>query len=167
MWNKLVPGKVNMLIWCLSKSRLPTRNNLSIKGIRVNSILCPCCLSQPETEDHILFGCSSTKEIGDYVRNWWSSFPYQASNLAEFFFAAQFPFKGKTEKDALEVILMAFIWVLWANRNALVFNKSPKSPVVLSKEIVLFSYNWLRVRSKSCNNLDWNAWCISPLSALL
>ncbi|XP_024986561.1 uncharacterized protein LOC112521803 [Cynara cardunculus var. scolymus] len=166
-WNKLVPGKVNMPIWRLSKSRLPTRYNLSLRGVRVSSVLCPCCLSQPETEGHLLFGCSTTKVIGAYVKNWWSGFPCQATNLAEFFSAAQFPFKGKKVKEVLEVILMAFIWMLWTNQNVLVFNKPVKNPLVIYKEIVLFLFNWIRLRSKSCNSLDWNVWCISPLTTLL
>ncbi|XP_024963591.1 uncharacterized protein LOC112503833 [Cynara cardunculus var. scolymus] len=166
-WNKLEPAKVNMLIWRLSKSRLPTRYNLYLKGVRMSSVLCPCCLSHTETEAHLLFGCSSTKVIGAYVKNWWSGFPCQATNWAEFFSAAQFPFKGKRVKEVLEVILMAFIWMIWTNRNALVFNKPIKIPMVIFKDIVLFSFNWIRIRSKSCNDLDWNAWCISPLSALL
>nr|GEU83829.1 RNA-directed DNA polymerase, eukaryota [Tanacetum cinerariifolium] len=42
-WVNLVPIKINILAWKISMDRLPTRFNLSSRGLEIPSILCPLC----------------------------------------------------------------------------------------------------------------------------
>lgn len=53
-WNKLVPRKVNILVWRLLLDRLPTRFNLVNRGLDIPSILCPICSNHAETAIHLL-----------------------------------------------------------------------------------------------------------------
>ncbi|GKD88956.1 RNA-directed DNA polymerase, eukaryota, partial [Tanacetum coccineum] len=39
-WLKLIPIKVNILAWCLASNKLPTRFNMSLRGLEVPSIEC-------------------------------------------------------------------------------------------------------------------------------
>ncbi|GJW45119.1 RNA-directed DNA polymerase, eukaryota, reverse transcriptase zinc-binding domain protein [Tanacetum coccineum] len=43
--------------------RLPTRFNLSLRGIDVSSILCPICSSAGETSSHLLFSCNMARQL--------------------------------------------------------------------------------------------------------
>ncbi|GJY96199.1 RNA-directed DNA polymerase, eukaryota, reverse transcriptase zinc-binding domain protein [Tanacetum coccineum] len=42
---------------------LPTRFNLSRRGIDINSIICPCCAMAVETTSHLFFTCSMVREL--------------------------------------------------------------------------------------------------------
>ncbi|XP_071686503.1 uncharacterized protein [Rutidosis leptorrhynchoides] len=62
-WCKVIPQKVNVSMWRLGVDRLPTRLNLSVRGLEINSISCPVCSSNVESQDHIFF-CG---EVTDHV----------------------------------------------------------------------------------------------------
>ncbi|GJQ92237.1 RNA-directed DNA polymerase, eukaryota [Tanacetum coccineum] len=53
-WVKLVPIKVNIIAWKINLDGLPTRLNLSSRGVDIPSILCPVC-----NEDKLTFGDKS------------------------------------------------------------------------------------------------------------
>ncbi|GKC76718.1 RNA-directed DNA polymerase, eukaryota, reverse transcriptase zinc-binding domain protein [Tanacetum coccineum] len=42
-WPKSLPRKVNIFVWRLALDRLPTRLNLSLRGLDIPSIMCPMC----------------------------------------------------------------------------------------------------------------------------
>ncbi|GKC07706.1 RNA-directed DNA polymerase, eukaryota, reverse transcriptase zinc-binding domain protein [Tanacetum coccineum] len=54
-WNKGLPRKVNIFIWRLRLDRLPTRLHLSKRGLEIDSILCPICNANGESNDRIFF----------------------------------------------------------------------------------------------------------------
>ncbi|GKC61754.1 RNA-directed DNA polymerase, eukaryota, reverse transcriptase zinc-binding domain protein [Tanacetum coccineum] len=53
-WVNVVPIKINIFAWRISLDRLPTRFNLSFRGIDVSSILCPICSSAGETSSYLI-----------------------------------------------------------------------------------------------------------------
>ncbi|GJS94677.1 reverse transcriptase domain, reverse transcriptase zinc-binding domain protein [Tanacetum coccineum] len=57
-WNQIIPKKVNIFVWRASRDRLPSRWNLSRRGIEVNSLNCPICDAGTETSFHTLWACS-------------------------------------------------------------------------------------------------------------
>ena len=54
-WNNCLPIKVNVFVWRLMLNKLPTRFNLDRRNINVDSLLCPNCLVDIETSNHIFF----------------------------------------------------------------------------------------------------------------
>ncbi|GJZ26864.1 RNA-directed DNA polymerase, eukaryota, reverse transcriptase zinc-binding domain protein [Tanacetum coccineum] len=52
-WNKLLPSKVTILTWHVLNKILPTRFNLDRCGIDLDTVRCPLCNNDIETEDHI------------------------------------------------------------------------------------------------------------------
>ncbi|GJR27317.1 ankyrin repeat-containing protein ITN1-like protein [Tanacetum coccineum] len=55
LWIKSVPIKVNILAWKIKLEALPTRFNISRRGIEIDSILCPICDRGVESTEHIFF----------------------------------------------------------------------------------------------------------------
>ena len=53
-WNSWIPRKVNICVWRGSLNRLPTRSNLSLRGVNIISPRCPFCDSDMEDIDHCL-----------------------------------------------------------------------------------------------------------------
>ncbi|PWA92450.1 reverse transcriptase domain, Reverse transcriptase zinc-binding domain protein [Artemisia annua] len=54
-WNKYVPIKTNVLAWKIKMDALPTRLNISRRGIDIQSISCPICNEGIESSHHLFF----------------------------------------------------------------------------------------------------------------
>ncbi|GKB87576.1 RNA-directed DNA polymerase, eukaryota, partial [Tanacetum coccineum] len=51
--------------------KLPTRLNLSLRGIDIPSIICPICSLAGESCSHILFSCSMARLLWRKAARWW------------------------------------------------------------------------------------------------
>nr|GEY50635.1 RNA-directed DNA polymerase, eukaryota [Tanacetum cinerariifolium] len=70
-WIKEVPIKVNVHAWKVRINGLPTRWNISRRGIDIPSILCPLCETGVESSKHLFFNCSVVRAIFQRVCIWW------------------------------------------------------------------------------------------------
>ncbi|GJU78445.1 RNA-directed DNA polymerase, eukaryota, reverse transcriptase zinc-binding domain protein [Tanacetum coccineum] len=60
-WCKLVPNKVNIMVWRMALDRLPTRVNLDARGLDIPSVLCPICEECSESTAHFFFSVCSLR----------------------------------------------------------------------------------------------------------
>nr|GEZ77634.1 RNA-directed DNA polymerase, eukaryota, reverse transcriptase zinc-binding domain protein [Tanacetum cinerariifolium] len=70
-WIKAVPIKVNVHTWKVKLDGLPTRLNISCRGIDIESILCPMCGKAVESTSHIFFTYQMCKEILRKISRLW------------------------------------------------------------------------------------------------
>ena len=63
MWCRLFPIKFNITVWKLSLDRLPTRLNLSSRGINIPTLHCPICEDHLESRDHLFFSCTFVNNV--------------------------------------------------------------------------------------------------------
>nr|GEW23335.1 RNA-directed DNA polymerase, eukaryota [Tanacetum cinerariifolium] len=70
-WINYVPIKVNVLAWKVMTDSLPTRFNISRRGIPIDSILCVNCDMGVETSRHLFFSCRMAKEVTNLIARWW------------------------------------------------------------------------------------------------
>ncbi|GJR85321.1 RNA-directed DNA polymerase, eukaryota [Tanacetum coccineum] len=70
-WIKEVPIKVNVLAWKVRLDCLPSRLNLSRRGLPIPSILCPMCGIAVESTSLFFFGCSVYSDILRKICSWW------------------------------------------------------------------------------------------------
>ncbi|GJR20021.1 RNA-directed DNA polymerase, eukaryota, reverse transcriptase zinc-binding domain protein [Tanacetum coccineum] len=70
-WVKYVPIKVNVFAWKVKMNALPTRFNISRRGIDIESILCPLCDSGAESSNHLFFNCTVARHIFSKIVLWW------------------------------------------------------------------------------------------------
>nr|GFB05183.1 RNA-directed DNA polymerase, eukaryota [Tanacetum cinerariifolium] len=71
-WIKFVPIKVNVLSWKVMIYALPTRLNISRRGIGIPSIYCPICDCGVKSTDHLFFRCTLVKQLGHKVLTLWN-----------------------------------------------------------------------------------------------
>ncbi|GJS00841.1 RNA-directed DNA polymerase, eukaryota, reverse transcriptase zinc-binding domain protein [Tanacetum coccineum] len=71
-WIKEVPIKVNVLSWKVRLDSLPTRLNISRRGIDIPSILCPICDREVESMSHLFFKCHVATDIFKKICRWWN-----------------------------------------------------------------------------------------------
>ncbi|GJS39005.1 RNA-directed DNA polymerase, eukaryota, partial [Tanacetum coccineum] len=62
-WVKSVPIKVNIIAWKVKSNALPTRFNISRRGMDIDSIVCPICNAGVESTNHIFFQCVVVRQI--------------------------------------------------------------------------------------------------------
>ncbi|GJX92218.1 RNA-directed DNA polymerase, eukaryota [Tanacetum coccineum] len=70
-WVKSIPIKINIFSWRVSLDKLPTRLNLSLRGLDNPSIICPLCSIAAESTSHLLFSCQLARQLLIKVARWW------------------------------------------------------------------------------------------------
>ncbi|GJY17957.1 RNA-directed DNA polymerase, eukaryota, reverse transcriptase zinc-binding domain protein, partial [Tanacetum coccineum] len=70
-WIKEVPIKINIHAWKVSIDGLPTRFNLSRRGVEIDSIMCPLCDGHAESSGHLFFSCKNFCDTMHQVSRWW------------------------------------------------------------------------------------------------
>nr|GEU94632.1 RNA-directed DNA polymerase, eukaryota [Tanacetum cinerariifolium] len=71
-WNNYVPIKVNIHTWRIMTNSLPTRFNISRRGMCIDSILCASCDTGVETTVHIFFSCDTARDMANLIFRWWN-----------------------------------------------------------------------------------------------
>lgn len=81
IWSKDIPPSKSLLCWRLMHNRIPTDDNLVLRGCSLAS-MCSNCNKYVETSFHLFFECSFAK----YLWNWFAgilNLPIQVSNLED------------------------------------------------------------------------------------
>ncbi|GJU12575.1 RNA-directed DNA polymerase, eukaryota, reverse transcriptase zinc-binding domain protein [Tanacetum coccineum] len=71
-WVRLVPIKINVHAWKVKSNSLPTRFNISRRGILIDSLKCGTCDMGVETVNHLFFSCTLVHNLVDLIVRWWN-----------------------------------------------------------------------------------------------
>lgn len=63
LWSILVPKKVNVIVWRSRRDFLPSKLQLSMKRVSMDSLACSPCRFQVEDRDHALFSCPYAQSV--------------------------------------------------------------------------------------------------------
>ncbi|GJX31272.1 RNA-directed DNA polymerase, eukaryota, reverse transcriptase zinc-binding domain protein [Tanacetum coccineum] len=146
-WIKNVPIKVNILTWKIKMDALPTRFNLSRRGIDIESISCPICDCGVETSSHLFFRCSLSRQIVSKILLWWDVPYVEVESYAEWLEWLGSVRMSASLKLMFEGVFSVFWWLLWSFRNKTVFETSSPSKSILFDDVVSSSFHWSRSRS--------------------
>nr|GEW40329.1 RNA-directed DNA polymerase, eukaryota [Tanacetum cinerariifolium] len=70
-WIRDVPIKINIHAWKVKLDSLPTRLNISKRGIVIDAILCPICNMEVESSGHLFFTCRLARDLFEKTLAWW------------------------------------------------------------------------------------------------
>ncbi|GJX40419.1 RNA-directed DNA polymerase, eukaryota, reverse transcriptase zinc-binding domain protein, partial [Tanacetum coccineum] len=70
-WNTLALRKLNILLWRILRDKIPTRLNVSDKGIDLDSLLCPVCMQTGESTEHLFSSCPDLCPLWHRIAVWW------------------------------------------------------------------------------------------------
>ena len=102
-------------------NKLPSRVDLDRKGIDVGSILCPLCMDDVETVNHIFFSCNMAKDLWGLYAKWWELDIPVCSNIEEWFAWIDSLHCSNKIKMLLEGVGGTLLWCIWKFRNELTF----------------------------------------------
>nr|GFA69039.1 RNA-directed DNA polymerase, eukaryota [Tanacetum cinerariifolium] len=154
-WNKNLPIKINIHSWRLSLNRLPTRFNLDRSGIDLNSVRCPVCDDDIETDLHVFVKCPIVDPIWNSISRWWniSDFPKDINGLIKWSDTLTL---NKHTKICLDVVIQTSLWIIWRYRNRMCFDLKPTRKDTLMEQIMIFSHSWILYRNRSYILVGWN-----------
>ncbi|GJW57203.1 RNA-directed DNA polymerase, eukaryota [Tanacetum coccineum] len=155
IWNHFLPKKINIFIWRVLRDRLPTRWNLSRKGIDVDSLSCPVCDAGIETIQHSMWFCSLATTVWHRIFVWLHISPPNLSNLQDLYSWIDDLHISSSQKIILETICDVVLWTLWNFRNETIFGSTPPKRCILIDKILDFSYSWYSIRNK-LSSVTWN-----------
>nr|GFA03089.1 RNA-directed DNA polymerase, eukaryota, reverse transcriptase zinc-binding domain protein [Tanacetum cinerariifolium] len=124
-WNKTLPIKVNIHSWRLRMDRLPTRYNVDLRGIDLNSMRCPLCDGDVETSQHLFIDCPVACDMRKVISGLWGlmSYPNDLSSLLSWPDSVNFI---KPIKLCFDIVIQTANWVLWRYRNHVCFDPPRK-----------------------------------------
>nr|KAJ0200533.1 hypothetical protein LSAT_V11C600299780 [Lactuca sativa] len=69
-WSKVIPLKIRCFIWRVLMNRIPVAANLEVRGIKVETDMCPLCNKEKETCDHLLIRYEVAIEARSWIFKW-------------------------------------------------------------------------------------------------
>ncbi|GKA87002.1 RNA-directed DNA polymerase, eukaryota [Tanacetum coccineum] len=155
-WVKFIPIKVNVFSWRARRDRLPTRVNLSRRGVLLDSHLCPLCNAAMEDVQHVFFRCDVARVVLRKICRWWDLDWQEICSFSDWdAWFLSFRLSSRL-KSILEGVFYVAWWRIWRLRNQLVFDASPPNRSTIFDDIVSWSFLWC---SSRCNMVfSWEYW---------
>ncbi|GJS54022.1 RNA-directed DNA polymerase, eukaryota [Tanacetum coccineum] len=155
-WIKVVPRKINILAWKIRFDFLPTRLNLSRRGVEIRSIICPTCNKEVESTSHVFFSCSLVRDIYRKIAAWWELSHSDFQKFDDWFDWLLAARVSSKQRSMLEGIFYIARWLIWNYRNKYLFDSKTPSKEIIFDVLVSKSFDWCRYRSKaSFSRVEW------------
>ncbi|GJZ70933.1 RNA-directed DNA polymerase, eukaryota [Tanacetum coccineum] len=136
-WVKFIPIKVNVFSWRARRDRLPTRVNLSRRGVLLDSHLCPLCNAAMEDVQHVFFRCDVARVVLRKICRWWDLDWQEICSFSDWdAWFLSFRLSSRL-KSILEGVFYVAWWRIWRLRNQLVFDASPPNRSTIFDDIAL------------------------------
>ncbi|GJZ33112.1 RNA-directed DNA polymerase, eukaryota, reverse transcriptase zinc-binding domain protein [Tanacetum coccineum] len=159
-WIMEVPIKINIHAWKVRLDCLPTRLNLSSRGLDIPSILCPSCGVIVETTSHVFFQCELAKDLFRMVCNWWNVAFREVYSFDDWVLWINSIRLSTKLKNLLQGVCYGIWWRIWIFQNKLIFGDSIPAKAVIFDDVVLLSFYWIRYRRKGL--FSWVEWLKNP-----
>nr|GEU35318.1 RNA-directed DNA polymerase, eukaryota [Tanacetum cinerariifolium] len=148
-WVKVVPIKIIVFAWRARLDKLPTRLNLSLRGVEISSIMCPLCNSSVESASHLFFTCHVARLIWKKVLKWWDLDENMIDSYDDWLLLLKNIRLPKRLKDLFEDVCYVKWWLIWRIRNQVLFGDKHPPRDTLFDDLVNISFQWC---SNCCNS---------------
>ncbi|GKA41357.1 RNA-directed DNA polymerase, eukaryota [Tanacetum coccineum] len=169
-WVHAVPIKINILVWKVCLDILPTRFNLSLRGLDIPSILCPICHLAGESSSHLFFSCNVARQLFQKIARWWELDLVDLFSYDDWILWFSSLRLAKGIKSVLEGVFYVAWWALWKFRNEVIFGSAKPRLELIFDEVVLKSFSWVSTRFKTLKiaieHQEFSIWCFSSMASL-
>jgi hypothetical protein len=135
-WNSNVPPAVKTFIWRACHNLLPTRTNLRHRGV-CEDVVCPICLQEEETTEHIIWECSSAADVWGASNIKLQKCPRGGGDFQQILVEVS----KRCDQEEVD-LFMVTARKLWMRRNRVVFGGefNPPRSLLLEAESVLMEF---------------------------
>ncbi|GJY48648.1 ribonuclease H-like domain-containing protein [Tanacetum coccineum] len=142
--------------------RLPTRVNLSRRGVLLDSHLCPLCNAAMEDVQHVFFRCDVARVVLRKICRWWDLDWQEICSFSDWdAWFLSFRLSSRL-KSILEGVFYVAWWRIWRLRNQLVFDASPPNRSTIFDDIDPTTGNWYMDAATPHRPLHLNNALITP-----
>ncbi|GJT47412.1 RNA-directed DNA polymerase, eukaryota, reverse transcriptase zinc-binding domain protein [Tanacetum coccineum] len=120
-WIKFVPIKVNIHAWKVMADSLPTRFNISRRGIDIDSLVCVNCDRGVETSRHLFFEYCMAKQVTQLINRWWNVSDMEIDSYEWWKTWSVNIRMPSRNKKMLEGVYYVMWWLIWSFRNKKIF----------------------------------------------
>ena len=161
----MLHSKVNIFLWRVMNRRIPTRMNLDRRGIDFDTVRCPVCDDDLESEDHIFAKCCIAVDTWRDVLLWWHIPGITITSVDDVLsLADRVPLETKFH-HFFDVVVRTTVWHLWSFRNKVAFSqKRPRKDLILN-DIKVSAFTWISSRNKKVSP-SWVEWLCNPCNSL-
>ncbi|KAL4567347.1 hypothetical protein LXL04_022930 [Taraxacum kok-saghyz] len=146
VWLKLAPIKVIFFVWRACIDRIPSAVALAGRGIAVPNSSCHLCSNGIDDTNHFLVGCSTTREVLDWILNWCGISLQNVQTVTDLVqYAAMWGNCPKRRKILLAIVY-GLLWCTWKARNDAIFNKMRSTPTKIVDNVVTLVFGWVKHR---------------------
>ncbi|GKA09496.1 RNA-directed DNA polymerase, eukaryota [Tanacetum coccineum] len=165
-WSKVLPIKLNIFMWRMLLDKLPTRSNLTIRGLDVPCSLCLNRETGVETRDHLFFVCPMALDLFRLLGRWWNiQIPIllDPSTWESWLNSLRL---NSLQKLVLEASFSSLWWHIWVFRNATLFSSKKPLKGMIFNNFVSQTFTWVlnRCRKFNCNWVDWLKYPLNAIS---
>ncbi|GJV19402.1 RNA-directed DNA polymerase, eukaryota [Tanacetum coccineum] len=155
-WVKVIPININSFACRVFLDKLPTRLDLSLRGVNISSIVCPLCDASVESSSHLFFTCPLVCQVRSKVSRWWELDDPVLHSYDEWLTWFNNIRLSKNLKALFEGVCYVMWWSIWRFRNRLLFDKCNPRKELIFDDIVQMTFNWC---SSRCNfPFNWVTW---------
>jgi len=162
LWMSRAFPNVQITAWRVLLDRLPTRINLSRRGVGVNTSLCALCQKWPESAQHLFLECEFAIQVWNWCFRWIGIMSVQQKILKdhfESFYLMQMSYK---QNFVWKGVWTAIVWSIWDQRNRTIFKQDSVDTEEIFHMAQLKTWLWLRYRMKSFN-YSFSDWLLNPI----
>jgi hypothetical protein len=142
IWSSPAPSKIIAFSWQLLYNRLPSKRNLSRRGVGnfTENQTCGWCVDSQESDIHLLLHCNFAQSVWRAVCNWLGLNITIPPNLYILFLCFVDGAVSKRVRKGFLLIWHSTLWFLWKTRNGLIFNNVFKVPSEVVEEIMVTTW---------------------------
>jgi len=153
------PSKVVVFSWQLILDRIPSRLNLSLRGVPLpaGGLGCVFCADPSESPVHFFLSCPSILLVWYHVSRWLGWESVIPLGLAQQFLYFTGLGSGKRTRLGLFLVWHAVIWTIWTSQNDLIFSGGAlrKEPVVDRPKLLAWKWFLAKCPASSCSFYEW------------
>jgi len=165
IWNKDVPLKVSLYAWRLLRIRLSTKDLFRRYIIPHNTKFCASGCNHIETANHMFLSCNIFSHLWVLVHNLLGLSLVDPFVISDHFI--QFGNSAGISKKQwalMHLIWFVGVWVIWNERNNMIFTNKEHAITHLLNKVELFSFWWF---AKFHNFvLGYYSWWLYPFACL-
>jgi hypothetical protein len=159
IWRSPAPSKIIAFSWQALHNRIPTRDNLALRGIiRDNaSRNCVLCVDHLESMVHLLLHCDFAFKIWMDIFRWLGVVVVIPASLSILFECFSGCARNKKSRKGFRLVWHTTIWQIWKSRNDAVFNNKVVSAAECVDEIKVLTWKWsaLKLKILPCLYYEW------------
>ncbi|GMI83017.1 hypothetical protein like AT4G29090 [Hibiscus trionum] len=142
VWSAKAPMNVLAFVWKVIHGRIPTKVELLKRNINsVQSDLCPLCLTNSETIEHLLCHCSISWRVWNKWCSIWNINIVVPFSIKDFLLGwFDYP-HSKFDQQIWSLSAICMLWSIWCMRNEVVF-KGSKVDASKIFEVAIIRLGW-------------------------